>query len=229
MAKTIGSLYGFYLSRLVDVSALHPVLTSLTGVLGTIDQRISAMEADLKKAEDDLEYLGLDSMIMDQGAFYHEMLGIAFVAAQVEITRALAEIKNIHDWAKRKRTKLITTSMGNKREIMRFGFKGSAMPSPVEVINAAANYHKHSDEWPRKWDVNLPKNPNSVNTIKILAALQIQSDDFVVAAGGEHIGIKLSSDLLGLLDVLSSWRLGLALAYKAELVKKGVHPADGAP
>ncbi len=224
----IGSLYGFHLLRLVDISALHPVLTSLRSVLADIDKEISSLSAELEKTDDDEESVGIDGAIQDQAVFYHEMLGMAFVACQVEITRAVAEVWQIHKLAKRKRVELRTTSV-DKREIMRVGFADPGKPSTIEVIDAAANYQKHSDEWPRDWDVNPPPNPNSVKTIKVLLALGIKPDDFVIDACAQHLGIKKTADVMRLLDHLATWRSELARAYKGELVREGVHPPDGAP
>jgi hypothetical protein len=221
---------------LVDVSALDLVLTTLKDVLTGIERDISALEDKLEGADDDLERVGIDSMIEDGAVFYHDMLGIAFMACQVEIARAVAEIQQMHDMARRKGIELPTvrvdpeTKRVSRKEIMRFGFPDEPpAPSPAEVINAAANYQKHSDEWPRKWDVGPPPNKERAKTIEILKAIGIKSDDFAVDACARHLGINGADDLMRLLDHISSWRSKLAQAYKRDLVAKGVHPPDGAP
>jgi hypothetical protein len=223
----IGSLYGFCLISLAEISLLHPVLTSLQTVLADTEKQIDSLEADLKKAQGN-EQWAIDEFIQEQAAFYREMLGIAFIAVQVEITRAVAEVRKLHDLAKRKGDKLCTTTK-DRKDIMRHGFTDPAKPSPIEVIDAAANFQKHSDEWPRNWDVTPPRNRNVANTVKVLLALGIKPEDFVIYACARHLGINTPADLLRLLDHLASWRSGLAGAYKAELVRKGVHPPDGAP
>lgn len=224
----IGSLYGFHLIRLVEISLLHPVLTSLQAVLADTDKQIDSLSEELEKAEGN-EQWAIDSFIQDQAEFYHEMLGIAFIAAQVEITRAVAEVRELRELAERKGLKKLATTTEDKKDIMRYGFTDQAKPSPIEVIDAAANFQKHSDEWPTDWDVTPPRNPNAANTVKVLLALGIKPRDFVIDACARHLGINKPADLLRLQDHLASWRSGLARAYKAELVGKGVHPPDGAP
>ncbi len=226
--RRIGSLYGFHLLRLVDISPLQPVLTSFREVLADIDQKVSSLSGQLENTEDELERIGIDSWIEDQAVFYHEMLGIAFIAAQVEITRAVAEVRELHELAKRKGIELLTTS-GRKKEIMRHEFPDPAKPSLVQVIDAAANFQKHSDEWPRNWHVNPPRNPGATDTIDVLLALGIKHDDLIVSVCARHLGIDKPADLLRLQDHLATWRSELAQAYTGELVKKGLHPPDGAP
>ncbi len=220
----MGSIFVFNLGRLMEDDVVEPVAGVIAEALSKLDAEIDSLMKQSEAAEDPKEQWQIDNMVDDQALVYDELLGTLFITWQIAIERTVAEIGKMHSLAERRGVALTTTTR-DKVAIMQYGSSSSG-PSSIEVINAAANYQKHSDAWPRDWDVN----PAAQNyTVQVLLAIGATSESHVVQKCAEHLGCVNPSQTGQLGDAITEWRRGLARDYTSELVVRRLHPAGSMP
>lgn len=225
--------YGIVLSLFLG-DHLDDTIGRILGPLGTA---IADIGAEIDKAASKFGP-DADSWIDDEVGNIEELLGVAFVACQAQITSIVAGIQRLHktamcreEHAKKRRTIQLMTTDCKRAGIMQHGFAPNAgsLYSPIEVIDAFANYYKHSDQWSVEgvdWD--KPETHGfAARTIAVTRfAGAEQGSTGNLRTGAEYLGNRKYQDTSVFSAHLSKWRKGLVDAYEAELKSKGlIHTA----
>lgn len=195
---------------------LDPLGKAIANIGTEIDNAVSKFGSDT------------DWWIEDEVVVIEELLGVAFVACQAQITYIVSGIQRLHKHAKKLDSKQLTKTDGTKASIMQYGFARNAeIPySPIEIIDAFANYYKHSDQWSVEgvdWDkpqtYGLAK--HTIPVVKFASAEQ-GSTGGNLRAGASYLGNPEFRDLSVFIAILSGWRKNLVSAYEAELKAEGL-------
>ena len=211
-----------YLSFLGSAFMLTPdpyrLLLPVDTALRECGERVESLrdEADVEWAEQVAE---------DESEVAERLVGIAFMVCQVHIAHVVSQVKRLHSFAGKFGVELRTTN-GTRPGIVRSSSKeleGSSV-TEVQLIDEAANYAKHRDEWVRTEWSDLEK-------------LEKKTADVLLAVGAKQgytgncslILEKLSgaADLKPsrLVPILETWCADLGSQYGAELRRY----ADGLP
>jgi hypothetical protein len=156
------------------VEPLHDVIVGIEAGLATIRQRV--------EQEDDDGITVLDHA--------EPLLGLGFVAAQAYVLGTWTDLNRIRDSSARapvsKTACYATDSITVQDGITR-----------IHVINAAANYFKHHDEW-LEWPSN--------ETARILACVGITKDTEFPCVQAAHLLCGPAWRLIVLHQVVKEWR-----------------------
>jgi len=121
-------------------------LEALERVLLSLGSAVQTSEAYLQEVRswDDPEYL--DVVLDDEAQVVESLLGTAFVATQAHISHVVSIVLRITEI-------LPLKGIGNKQDILRLHelCVGDTDITEAQLIDAAANYFKHRDEWPASW------------------------------------------------------------------------------
>ena len=163
-------------------------LSSTRRILNTLAEILNDIDFELQTAEQQYQ---IDDAI-DQA---ENVLGLAFVAAQVYITSTIGKLARTHTHA----------SPINKHEsVKEFGepIKGSKV-TDVQLADAAANYYKHHDE---RDDITKPD--RHTRTLKVLHDAGVDtSEPYPCVQVGELLFPPPSPQYLQtLLHMLTRWR-----------------------
>ncbi len=131
------------------------------------------------------------------------LLGTALLAAQ----RAIAQVAALLT------SENIPGGPQSKQEAYRF----AALPTKIapdltetEALNVAANYFKHSDEWPVDWDLQRAERGQR-RTIEHAVALGMRADsERNLQTAYESLGLHPERGLDGLSGLVSEWRRRVA-------------------
>jgi len=210
--------YGVFLRLLEDEHR------DLDDLLYPIEGSIRASFACLDKAEETADDEYLRYVVDDECDSIEMHLGLAFVVAQIGITRIISHCRLLHDWQKHTTgSGLLLGIDGNKEKILSTASPrvGSTNHTGLEGINAFANYFKHRDEWP--WDWTLLKGSAS-ETARVIQAFRAQPGcTGNLRQGFESIFGENTPyyEVIRIGDTVRDWARALKLAYEQEL--RGVH------
>lgn len=201
-------------------------------ILGPLGRAIADTGAEIEKAASKFGP-NADWWIDDEVGIIEELLGVAFVACQAYITSIVSGIKRLHKRAHKRHSIQLTTTDGTKTSVMRHGFAAHAgtLWSPIEVIDAFANYYKHSDQWSVEgvdWD--KPETHGRTDRARTIAVIRSAGTERRspgnLRTGAEYLGNQDYHNMSVFSEHLSAWRKGLVHAYEAELRSKGlIHTA----
>ncbi len=210
------SLAGDYLDVNIN-RVLAPLSTAIAESGGKIDEMTSRFESPL-----------VDSWVDDEVGVIEELLGVAFVACQAFITQIVTHLMRIYKHAEKQGVPLMTmgdislmTPRQKKVAIMRCGYSGEEGYSPIEVINAFANYYKHSDEWGLNgvdWDDPTGLPAYTIPVIRFAGAEEGSTGN--LRTGAESLGNPEYKDLTVFAAYISTWRKNLLDACRAELISE---------
>jgi len=197
-----------------DSETLKNVLRTLGKAALHAEQRI----ANVSKTHDG-EYI--DEVKAEETMFIEDLLGCAYVAAQSYITRVTSRLIWLHSRLKGD-VHCLTTIPGTKFLMCGDRDKYKLLKAhndtvlgtcytQVEVFNASANYYKHHEQWPTKWD-NANK---TVTVIRAVGAAENSSDN--CREGLTALGIDHVFDVYKMANILVQWHANLTDAYKNEL------------
>ena len=88
--------------------------------------------------------------------------------------------------------------------------------SPVEVLNAFANYYKHQDEWGH-YDWEKLKAVQLQTARIAFSAGARESTTGNLRTGAEFLGNREYSNVMAFAAILSSWRTNLVSVYRSEV------------
>lgn len=157
-----------------------------------------------------------DATIDDEVEIVEYLLGTAFVLCQAYITEVVSRVKGLHKVAESWGTTLSTTS-NKKEDILRFGYAKNSS-SPVELIDAFANYFKHRDEWHWNWDKFSGKQKATAKVIQEAGARSGSSGN--LRQGSCALGNPDFTNTTIFLDILEQWHIGITDAYHKELSQR---------
>jgi hypothetical protein len=194
---------------------------TLKRVLSTINDAIkeASNNIDESKKVKNEEYL--DSVVDEETAVTEELLGAAFVVCQSYITSIVESFKKLHKKAKIDKLKFTVTN-GERKVLLKTGSANVANSeyTELQVIDAFANYFKHSDQWPLIW---TKADNQSKGTIEIIQSVGAQSGSTGnMRTGAKVLGCPMYNNLDSLLDKITQWQNELLKQYQAEFKFLGV-------
>lgn len=154
--------------------------------------------------------------IDDEVEIVEYLLGTAFVLCQAYITEVVSRVKGLHKVAESWGTTLSTTS-NKKEDILRFGYAKNSS-SPVELIDAFANYFKHRDEWHWDWEKLNVQQKKTAKVIQEAGARSGSSGN--IRQGSCALGNPEFTNTTLFLDRLEQWHIALTDAYHQELSQR---------
>jgi hypothetical protein len=150
------------------------------------------------------------------------MIGTAFVLCQTFITLIVSEIWKLHETCKSISISLTTTTQ-NKNDILVYSSPqiGKSGVTPIQVMNAMANYFKHHEEWHGSWA--KPSSKQMADTVTILQAIEIGEGSITANRYAIKIlGVADGHSLDDLNTGLTKWMNALYDAYDLELHSLGL-------
>ena len=209
------------LATTLPASPWHAVSALESQVQGLLGRRTLEPPHEWDVEDEDRRFFNSILQWLDEDSLYQleGLLGLAFVAAQRDIgavTNAFGKLVEL-----RAKLGLGPFAVGSSREVL------LARSRQVEVLNAAANYFKHADEWPLAWQDDAPRQARA--TIRILNAVSGVSD----CVTGENIrvlaldlGITDFRNLSPILACLASWCADVRKVVGQQLADEGYLPSD---
>jgi hypothetical protein len=85
----------------------------------------------------------------------------------------------------------------------------------IQIIDAFANYFKHSDQWPLDWSKADGQSKDTIEIIQSVGAQPGSSGN--MRTGAEALGCPTYNNLDSLLDKITQWRDELVKQYRTEL------------
>ena len=192
----------------------------LLPIAGALRSSVALAErADKEEAGIEREWI-----IDDECHAIEELLGLAFVVAQVQITRVISHGKWLHKLHRNRTGNGSLLGVSDRKEDIlavataRIGAVGH---TAVEGINSFANYFKHRDEWPSDWNgFTRDLEKRTAEVIKAFGAKPGCTGNF--RQGFEAIvGDHQYEDVTRLGLLVSGWELSLKNAYEKELLSGG--------
>ncbi|MGH7951196.1 MAG: hypothetical protein ACREFE_04660 [Limisphaerales bacterium] len=194
-----------------DTDMLEGILRTLGAAARSAEKRIS----DVAKTHDSED---LAEVFTEENMLIEGLLGCAFVAAQTYIELVVARTERLRQRVKNQCHHDLKTTKCEKHEIIhKFSdlVTGSTY-SKIELINACANYFKHHERWPSKWDCATRKDiKNTIRIIRAVGASENSSDN--CRKGLVALGIDPVFNVFMLAEILHEWHAKLTIAYKQEL------------
>lgn len=195
----------------------------------TIEREITKSFKAVEKAKTAKNQDYLDAIIDDECDQIEQLLGLAFVAAQVFVNKIRTRwTKTVPDDVKRRFRGGSEPSDLLKKSPLHAGSKYHV----VEVINAVANYWKHSEEWPiieasinvkgrrglrPMWDLHSTKESQKY-TVEIITDLGMSCGSTGnLRHAVEVLGVQNCGDLSALRKILFDWADSLYEETRAEI------------
>jgi len=212
---------GILFEILLEMALGDELDTTISRILDPLGSAIADVGARLEKA-DSTNSPDVDWWVDEEVGIIEELLGVAFVACQVQITSIVSGIERLHRHAEKQSKRLAMTDR-TRADVMGYGFAvtpASPYP-PVQVIYAFANYYKHRDQWgPGEWDRPTGLSAMTIQIIRSAGAEHGSTGN--LRQGAEYLGNPQYQHLSVFSGHLSGWRKDLARAYEAELKEKGL-------
>ncbi|MCG8603524.1 hypothetical protein MJD09_00795 [bacterium] len=187
-------------------------------VLNAIGKGIRVIgESPLPVNEDD--ETGYYQALIEEGSDLCEALvGTSFVVCQTYVASVVAAVKDVHkSYCLTHHDTSLCATGEDKYSIIGFGSRrlpGSTY-SLVQVIDAAANYFKHKDEWTQPWSAMDGHRGRTAEIVMAGGAKEGSTGNLRCLANS--IGNVTFDDMEVLVDILRDWANELHDAYEAEL------------
>jgi len=205
--------------ELIALIRTHTDPTPLERILQTLGIAVDACTDAITRAQSSGNAEYIDAVVDDECDVIENLLGAAFVACQADITAVISHVKRMHKRALADGHRL-DSSDGSKAGIMALGNQqlvATSTYSYVQVIDAAANYFKHRDEWRGSWTQFDPASRQGKTVAIITAVGAKQGSTGNMRTGVNALGISNYRNLTILYDHIASWANNVATAYESEL------------
>jgi hypothetical protein len=185
---------------------IEPLLQPLSGSIGSISRLIQRVELAKEAGDDwpDSDWVVTEVSVID------DLLGVAFVICQLYVTAVVAGLKFLHGYHARQSELAETRKIrrfvrkltqrcrparnrfvpklgrlnGERSKLLERGnpvIKGSRY-RVATVIEALANYFKHQDEWPKRWNDLKQNQRRTANVLQSVGLLGNDEGDLVVTS-----------------------------------------------
>lgn len=163
------------------------------------------------KIDNELDWVGQQNWTDPELMLYDSIgftIGSAFVLGQMLITQSISILKNAI-----RKIDSVPENLKNKENIMAIGqtVAPNSKLSSIAIIDLAANYFKHHNEWPSDWIEKIPNGGPAKSTIKKMKALDMTS---IVPTENLKMALNLlgtnKTDFSVITDHIEKWRLNLA-------------------
>jgi hypothetical protein len=193
---------------------------TLESILWTLGKAARSAEKQVNDAAETHDGKYIAEVVAEERMLIEGLLGCAFVAAQTYIELVVSRIIWLHQRLKRYGHDLTTTKEDKYEIIQKFSdLVPGTRHSKIELINAFANYFKHHEGWPQKWDDAIrDKKYKAEYTIPVIRAVGVSEDSSDNCHKGLiALGIDPVFKVFKLAEILREWHTKLANAYKEEL------------
>jgi hypothetical protein len=196
-----------------------------------LDRVHAVVEQEMKTVSTGIKELGRDSESLDDELdLIEDLLGLAFVVAQTSITHFRTRLEMLSQACNESG---IPLSFGTgKKELFKLGKPiNAALPmTPIEAINAVANYWKHAEKWVIAestkdnklvwtWDTGVKKPEKE--TVDIVTAMGIRpSSTGNLRIAAKVIGITDFNNLSPMREKLRNWAASLYETARAEIAQQ---------
>jgi hypothetical protein len=152
-----------------------------------------ALGRGIRAAKERIDHGG-DEYAESEVEVVENLLGVAFVACQPQITAVVEAVMNLPNHG------------CNRRALRARGPRFDGNYSKVEVLWELANHFKHRDQWPRDTWTN-PPNKLTEHTVKVITAagLRYNSTGGNLRTGAEALGNTVFSDVTVFQEIIRSW------------------------
>ncbi len=185
-------------------ASLDTLLEPIGDAIAASSERIKAFKTRYKDDAPELQ------------AEIEDFIGVAFVASQTYITIVVSTLQKLHKLVRLGGKAELTTTSGSKQDLMGYGSKHSREKpySPIQVINAFANYYKHRDEWDPDWTKLGGRQKETATIIGSAGAFQSSTENLRI--GAKYLGNTEFSKTRVFVNIFTAWRKQLVAAYSAE-------------
>jgi hypothetical protein len=188
--------------------------SAIRGLGGSLRQFIDGAEESADEAESSVEVAQ---------ATVEVLLGCMFVVAQTHFGHVLRRTRAVHHAAERKDKKKLSAGSGvslyDKRGLLSIGERASGV-CIAELVNAAANYFKHRDEWRR----TNPAKPQVDTCVVLLGGSIDPTGSVVLLEVAEFLNWSLELVDCCLLEFLRRWESEVLREVEADLRARGMTP-----
>ncbi len=212
----------FYLIRL-QMLKLHRSYPLLKRALGALGDAIAQACLGLDKLElRDLEEDQYEGILDMETSIIENLLGAAFVTCQAHISTIVTLIMELHTDVLQKESAPLRCCSKDKTSILGFGQLkvGNSEFSPVQVIDAAANYYKHSAEWIPFWGDLKGIQQRTANILMAVGASPGSTGNFRTIS--EALGNHQYENTMIFVDSVLSWHNQLESEHQKELKVRGL-------
>jgi hypothetical protein len=156
VGTTVSMRMNWYVSHIRSIS--HDSNEVLQSVLRTIGKAALIAERRIEDASKSHNIEDVAEVAAEENIFIEDLLGCALVVSQGYITRITSRLRYLHKCLKRDGHCLSiipgTKNIPNKPDLMKAcsSLVAGMDYTQIQVIDAFANYFKHHEEWPAKWD-----------------------------------------------------------------------------
>ena len=234
------------------VPEIEPLLQPLSGSIRSTSALIERVEL-AKKAGDDWP----DSdWVVGEASVIDDLLGVAFVICQLYVNAVIAGLTFLHQYHDRQ-TELAETRKirqivkilrqrcrparnrfipklgrlnGERSKLLQRGSPMIKKGSPytvTTVIEALANYFKHRDEWPNRWNGLQPIQRRTANVLQSVGLLGNVKGDLVITSSFRDVFRQIVDhddyeNIDQLAAILDRWRDALKAEYQEEFKSLGI-------
>ena len=234
------------------VPEIDPLLQPLSGSIRSTSALIERVEL-AKTAGDDWPD---GDWVVSEASVIDDLLGVSFVICQLYVNAVIAGLTFLHQYHARQ-TELAETRKlrrfvkilrqrcrparnrvvpklgrlnGERSKLLQRGSPLVKKGSPYTVttlIEALANYFKHRDEWPNRWNDLQPIQRRTANVLQSVGLLGKVKGNLVVTSSFRDIFRQIvdhdAYENVGQLGViLDSWRDTLRAGYQEEFKSLGI-------
>jgi hypothetical protein len=201
------------ISSSLDRSALRRLLGLLDGaVSGSV-----ALIEGVSQKNSDYAYAVTD----DECDHIEDLLGVGFVVGQVAIKSVVTAVNRLDRYNCRISGSHLTAT--TPQTVMKHGLPAVAgQHSAIEVMNAAANYFKHREEWVGSWDKLTGQQTSTASVITSAGAAEGSTGNLRRLA--KVLGNAQYARMVGYCDAIERWVEALHASYNAELTQRRLIP-----
>jgi len=161
-----------------------------------------------------------DWLADSEGEVVEGMLGMAFIACQLDITSVVSSCQKLHEFMPQlgPRPSRADLMVKNNPPVV------ATKHSKVAAIDGVANYFKHQDEWPADW-TKLKPSSRAFGTAEVVKALGVKADGYGVMTGFTTIvGHSQYEGVLELREIVLNWARKLKTEYEEKMERRKLLP-----
>lgn len=199
---------------------IHIRSAPLGRVLNSLSTAVSECESIITQAEKKYGPECFDNLAEDESNVVDSLIGTAFVVTQTQITAIVSSVMRLHKQATADGRDL-DSSDGTRDGIMRLGspMADTSNFSRVQVIDAAANYFKHRDEWTNPWSRLNKQQDKTAKVILAIGGRENSTGNLRRALNA----LAIDRDLLESLHAeVDGWAEAALSIYRRELRSRGL-------
>lgn len=190
----------------LDSNELVRLLAPIGVEIGRVIDEADEIGEEVSEGLSGEEEADLEAWLEDERSYIEDLLGLAYVSCQIYIVRSMSEVRNIR--------KMLGLDELRNWEIMAccsVRVAESAV-SGIQLINAAANYFKHSSEWSRPWSELSGRQRQTAEVLEAAGCSAGCTGNMRIVA--ERLGNERYSNTLRLAGIVGDWTREISNAHR---------------